>query len=95
MEHRPSWKADGRSESQDISIFYETRIFFRVYTTELPASTLNQVNPVHKFQPISLKSTLILAFPLCLGFPSGIFSLGFTTRIFYALVGVSEVPACI
>jgi hypothetical protein len=46
---------------------------------------MSKMNPVI-FHPIFLRSSLILSSPLRLGLPSGLFPLGFPTKILYPLL---------
>jgi hypothetical protein len=45
-------------------------------------SLLSQINPVHTFHPIFLRSVLILPSNLYIGFPSGPFPSGFTRETY-------------
>jgi len=83
------------SVNQEISLLYRTRIYITVFTTACPWSlSWARCLQATLSQPITLRSILILFYYLCLGVPSGLFLLGFPTKIVYAFLFFPMRTAC-
>jgi hypothetical protein len=57
-------------------------VHYRVRKSPPPVPILSQLNSVHTFPTISLRSILISSFYLRLGFPRDLFCSGFPTKSF-------------
>jgi hypothetical protein len=81
MEKCPSWQANSHSASQDIPrLLWNPKVHYRVHISPPLVSVLSQVNPVHTFQPISLKTVLILPSDLRIDLPRDLFFPGTSTK---------------
>jgi len=60
-------------------------VHYRVHKSPPLIPVLRQMHPVHTFYPISIRSILIYSH-LYLGLPSGLFPLGFPTKILSAFL---------
>jgi hypothetical protein len=87
MDQSPSWEANSRSDSQEVSNFYGTRRFITVFTTarhrSLSWAKWTQFTTSH---PTIIRSILILSFHLRKGFQGGLFPAGFPNKILYAFL---------
>jgi len=64
----------------------EPKIHYHVHKSPLLMPILSQMNPVHIFPSYLSKVHYITFFHLRLRLPSGLFRLGFPTKILYAFV---------
>jgi hypothetical protein len=80
MEQSPS-----RVTNQEIiRLLWNHKVHYCVHNSLPLIHILSQMNPVHNLPPSFLRSILILFSYLRRGLPSGPFSSGFPTKIFYA-----------
>jgi hypothetical protein len=86
MEHSPSWEADSHSAGQILSLLWNPNLYYRVNNSLPLMSIVRQINPVHTFHPVFLRSFLILPSHPSLDFPSGIFLPLSPTKIFYGFL---------
>jgi len=86
MEENLSWEANRFSANQEIPrILWNPTAHYRFYQCPPPVPSLSQINPAHAPpNPISWRSILQLSSNLRLVLPSGLFRLGFPTKILYA-----------
>jgi len=66
-------------------LLWNPKVHYRIHKVLL-VPTLSQMNPMHTFHRISLRSILILISHLLLYLPSDIFPSGFPTKILYAIL---------
>jgi len=97
MGQSPSSEANGHSSHsvrQEVPrLLWDTNVHDRVHNIPLLVPILSQMNPVHVFQPISLRSILISShLNRCL--PSGLFPSGLPTRILYPFLISSMRTTC-
>ena len=85
MKQSPFWEANRFSVSQEIPrILWKPEVHYRIHKYPPPVPIQSQLDPVHAPpHPISWRSILILSSHLRLGIPSGLFPLGFRTKILY------------
>jgi hypothetical protein len=71
---------------QFCSSLWIPKVHYRVHNSPPPVSILNQIDPVYRSHPISLRSILIFPIHLRLGLPSCLLLSGFPTNILYAFL---------
>jgi hypothetical protein len=77
------WESGSRSATQEFpNIFWNPKIHYRVHLYLLSARPIQSTTP----RLISLKSILILSSHIRLGFPNGLVSSGFPTKIIYTCI---------
>jgi hypothetical protein len=96
MELSPSWEAANCAATQEIiPAFYGTRRLITVFTRALHRS-LSWARSIQSmpYNPISLRSILILSTHLRLGLRSDLLPSGFPTNVLYAFVFSSICATC-
>jgi hypothetical protein len=82
MELSPSWEAASHTATHEFAnILWNLKVHNRVNKSLPLAHILSQMNPIHR---VPLRSIFILSSHLRLGFTSGLFCFGFTTKTLYA-----------
>ena len=83
-QHSPSWEANRFLASEEIPrILWNPMVQHRIHKCSRPIPIPSQLDPVHIPHPTSWRSILIVSSRLRLGLPSGLFPLGFPTKILY------------
>jgi hypothetical protein len=86
MERSPSREAESHSISQEISrLLWNPKVHYRVHNSPSLVLILRYSQSA-PFNPIFIRSIIILPYHLRLGLPSGLFPSGFPTKILYTFL---------
>jgi hypothetical protein len=81
MEQSPYWEANSTISYSRNSLYFMKPEGYRDHTSPPPDPKLSQINPIHKLNIPKTHFINILFCNLRLGFPSGLFHLGVSTKI--------------
>jgi len=83
MQQSPSWEANRFSTSQEISrLLWIPEVYYCIHKCSPPVPVLSNIDLVNASH-LPSRTSIVISFHLCLGFPSGLFPLGYPTKTLF------------